>query len=218
MTMYEPVTSEYWHEHHELFTGVLPSYHRTDPVTIWGRVHTQEEHYAFPQSDREIIEVEPRRGTRTYICLQPYYYAPQYVIPIAITPQGIPFAHARTRQPALVGAIGMTTGPAELETLLVERIGNAWAVYYPGVTTWMLWECYVYGHHRTEPYPDDATTHALWTAFEALLVARTPDATRIVTPPRDSIATTKAYQALLVQHGYGPVSDRAWGKDLTPTA
>ena len=211
--MYEPATTAYWHEHHELFTGVLPSYHRTDPVTIWGRVHAEDERY---WNDREIIEVQPRRGTRTYVCLQPYYYAPQYVMPIALSPQDIPFAYARTRQPALVGALGMTTGPAEIETLLIERIGNAWAVYYPGVTPWMLWECYVYDHHRTDPCADDATMHALWTAFEALLLTREPEATRIATPPH-SIGTDEAYQAFLAQHGYEPLSDRAWGKDLTPT-
>jgi hypothetical protein len=206
-SMDEPVaTDTYWQEHRELFTSTLPSHHRADLVTVWGRVHVEEERYAFTWHDKEIFEVEPRRGIRTYVCMQPFYYAPQYYLPVALY-----------SRPTADGTIGVSTGPAALEEMVLSRMGNAWALYYPGVTTWLLWECYVDNRYRTEPFADDPTMHQLWATFEALLMARTPDATGIVTLPRDPIATEEAYQAFLAQHGYGRLSDRAWGKRLTPT-
>ena len=65
------MTDEYWHEHHELFSSTLTS-QGPDPVTVWGRVHAQKERYNFTFHSREIIDVQPPRGTRVYVNMQPY--------------------------------------------------------------------------------------------------------------------------------------------------
>jgi hypothetical protein len=65
------MTDEYWQAHHELFSSTFTS-QGPDPVTVWGRVHAEEERYNYTLHAREIIPVEPLRGTRTYVNMQPY--------------------------------------------------------------------------------------------------------------------------------------------------
>ena len=67
----EPVEDDFWTERRALFPAQFPTY-STTPEKVWGRLHTSEEHYA--SSRHEIIPISEKKGTRTYVMMQPYTY------------------------------------------------------------------------------------------------------------------------------------------------
>jgi hypothetical protein len=190
-----------------LFPGQFRYWLGSGPTsyTVWGRFHHKEDRYH--ETTIEIIPVQARRGTRTYIRMQPYLLEPQQTLSIALTDQ--PTDPPRPGQP-----IGIVTGAPQLEGLNEVPMGTAFAYYYPVETTMLIWECFLDRRFRTDPLAQDHAMHQLWQAFEAYLLEVVSPVTLLTTPHRDLIASDEDYQAFLAARGYTPLNKRGWGKRL----
>jgi hypothetical protein len=111
---------DFWSEHVPFFTGQLPSYY-TKPQKIWGRFHTSDDQYLC--GDHEIVPLTHRRGTRTYVMMQPYVLEPKLTLTVGLYKKPKQYADQEN-------AIGETVGPLKHDGFREAQVGNAQAWYY----------------------------------------------------------------------------------------
>lgn len=198
-------TDDFWSEHVPFFTAPLPTYY-TKPQKLWGRFHTSDEQYL--EGGHEIIPLNHRRGTRTYVMMQPYILEPKLALTVGLyrTPKRYADQHS---------AIGQTVAPMKHDGFREAHVGNGQAWYYHEDRTIVLWECFFDRSFRTHPLASDKNMCRLWEAFELWLVQRFPEARTIATPFNDPIArSVEEYQVFLRSLSYEPIAEAAYGKRL----
>lgn len=192
---------DYWTEEAHLGMGTFQYYH-SEARPIWAQVHVSEERYTFEPEEQEIVPVTALRGTRTYIHAQVFAWEPDWHLTAALS-----------WQPAADGSIGQVVGVEERGQRRQE-LGKAQAWYYQADGLILLWECFFNRFYRDAQLLDDPNMTALWQGMERWLAGRFPQAQRLVTPFRDPLFETSAYQAFLRRLGYTPVAQAAFGKAL----
>ena len=203
----EPVEDEFWTERRALFPAQFPTY-STTPEKVWGRLHTSEEHYE--SSRHEIIPISEKKGTRTYVMLQPYVREPKLTLTIGLYNK--PKHYADQESP-----IGEVIG-SNHEGFREVQVGNAQAWYYHADKTIVLWECFFEERFRTSPLPEDANMQKLWQSFEHYLLKKFPQASTLATPFNDPIAASiDEYQIFLKTLGYSSLAQGAFGKRIRAT-
>ena len=189
----------------QLMTAQFPSYY-TKPQKVWGRFHTSEERYFATQ--HEIIPLTEKKGTRTYVIMQPYVLEPKLTITVGLYPKPKRYADQDD-------AIGETISQPKQDGFREAQVGHAQAWYYPHDKTIVLWECFFDSRFRRHPLPEDANMHKLWKGFEHWLVSQLPQAKTLATPFNDPIAESiEEYQAFLKSLGYSPMATAAFGKSV----
>jgi hypothetical protein len=200
----EPVEDDFWTERRELFTAQFPTYY-TKPEKVWGRFYTGEEQYE--SSRHEIIPISEKKGTRTYVMMQPYVREPKLTLTVGLYAK--PKHYADQDSP-----IGEVIG-ANQEGFREAQVGNAQAWYYPADKTIVLWECFFDDRFRKYPLPEDANMQKLWQSFERYLVQKFPKAETLATPFNDPIAESiEEYQSFLRTLGYSLLAEAAFGKKI----
>lgn len=111
---------DFWTAHVPFFTGQLPSYY-TKPQKIWGRFHASDERYV--SGEHEIVPATHRRGTRTYVMMQPYVLEPKLTLTVGLYRTPKQYADQDS-------AIGKTVGQPRHEGFREVQVGNAQAWYY----------------------------------------------------------------------------------------
>jgi hypothetical protein len=190
----------YWTLDTRLFTGIFRSF-GSDPVSVRGKIHTEQERYTRSDVNQEITPIAIPSGTRTYLHMKPFVLIPDIRLTIGLY-----------RQPQPDAAIGEVISGQERRQKEVE-IGNVQAWSYPDGTL-VLWECFLHDFVRTLPLTADVNMQALWSSFEAFLAGQFTQSTQIVTMAYDPMFETDEYQAFLAARGYTPVAKAAWGKPL----
>jgi hypothetical protein len=199
------IEDDYWTEYLQLFTAQFPSYY-TKPQHVYGRFHTSEERYFAVQ--HEIIPLSEKRGTRTYVIMQPYVHEPKLSITVGLYPK--PKRYADQDE-----AIGQTIGQPKQDGFREVQVGNAQAWYYPQDKILVLWECFFDSRFRRLPLPEDTNMQKLWQGFEHWLISQFPHAKTLATPFNDPIAqSTEEYQSFLKSLGYTPLAPGAFGKSV----
>ncbi len=193
----------FWSEHHQFFTAQFSTYY-TKPQKVWGRFHVSEEEYMG--SALEIIPISQRRGTRSYVMMQPYVIEPVRTFTIGLYDK--PKKYADLESPVGEVLDARTEGIREVQ------IGNAQAWYYHEDKTLVLWECFFDRNFRKSHIDKDENMQRLWTNFEVWLKKRFPKATTLATPFDDPIAETHDYQSFLKSLGYSPLAKAAFGKKI----
>ncbi len=200
----EPVEDDFWTERRALFPAQFPTYY-TNPEKVWGRFHASEEQYE--SSRYEIIPISEKKGTRTYVMMQPYVREPKLTLTIGLYNK--PKHYADQESP-----IGEVIG-SNHEGFREVQVGNAQAWYYHADKTIVLWECFFEERFRTSPLPEDANMQKLWQSFEHYLVTKFPKASTLATPFNDPIAESiDEYQAFLKTLGYSSLAQGAFGKRI----
>ncbi len=179
-------------------------------VRLWERnwmlrlqAHVSEEAYSRGVED-EIIPLQQRRGTRTYVHAKPYILQPDYRVTVALN-----------AQPDPTGAVGTIAG-SEWAGMRRRLVGNAQGWYYPSEQTIILWECFFEPSFATSgSRTDDPNLNVLWRGFERFLVDHCPGARQMVTTYDDPVYETQAYQRFLGELGYRRLSTVAFGKEVT---
>jgi hypothetical protein len=75
------VEDDFWTERRELFPARFPTY-SAKPEKVCGRFHTSEEQYE--SSRHEIIPISEKKGTRTYVMMQPYVREPKLTFTVRL--------------------------------------------------------------------------------------------------------------------------------------
>jgi len=201
----DTVEDDFWTEHIELFTAQFPSYY-TKPQKVRGRFHTSEEKYSA--STHEIIPISEKRGTRTYVMMQPYVLEPKLTITVGLYPKPKHYADQDAE-------IGKTISQPKHEGFREAQVGNSQAWYYPADKTIVLWECFFDSRFHKHPFPTDTNMQNLWQSFEHWLIKKFPTATTLATPFNDPIAQSiEEYQAFLKILGYSPLAKAAYSKKV----
>ena len=190
----------YWQEDVSLFTGMFP-YYRNTPKQVRAKIHTSKEQYS---GLTEIVPIEPHRGERVYVMLHPYVEEPNIILTMGLHPP----KHYEDSQTT----IGKVQG-ATVQGFRQIQVGNCQAWYYTDHTL-ILWECFLERVFTGTDSPIIPAMTALWQSVEKHLQAKFPKVERIVTPFRDPLFETAAYQAFLRSQGYEPVAQAAYGKLL----
>ena len=201
----DTVEDDFWTERLLFFSAQFPTYYR-EPQRVHGRLHTSEEKYEASQY--EIIPISEKKGTRTYVMMQPYVLEPQFTISVGLYNKSKHYADQET-------AIGKTIGQPKQHGFREAQVGNAQAWYYHEDKTIVLWECFFDSRFRRHPIPDDKNMHHLWSAFEHYLLQKFPKAETLATPFNDPLAESiDEYQAFLKSLGYSPIAEAAFGKKV----
>lgn len=183
----------YWTADEEIGRAVLDG----EPYGVRMRVHEDREVYA---ESHEIVPVAPR-GERAYFQARAYVLLPDVRVTVGL------------REPAGGGGIGEVLS-SEYAGVRPLEVGSAQGWYYPAERTLVLWECLVDQRYRERDPLHDEALRVLWEGWERLLVGRSPGARRVVTPSWEPLYERPAWQRFLESLGYGPVAERAFGKQL----
>ncbi len=194
------MSEPYWTLDTSLFTGTF-RYFGSDPISVRGKVHTEQERYTRSDVNQEITPIAITSGTRTYFHMKPFVLIPDVILTIGLY-----------QQPQPSGAIGEVTSKQERRQKEVE-IGNVQAWSYPDGTL-VLWECFLHDFVRVGALEDDANMAMLWCSVETYLAGQFPQSTQIATTAFDPMFETDEYQQLLAALGYAPVAKAAWGKAI----
>ncbi len=191
----------YWNEDILLFAGKF-HYYRDSRQNVRAKLHVSNERY-FDKRD-EIVPVQTRNGTRTYVHFQPYVVEPVITFTVNV-------------QPKVYADLGETLGKVDSSKVSGTRdnpLGNAQAWYYHEDNILILWECFLEQLYRDAPVEKDMNMRHLWLRVEHYLLHRFPQAKTLVTPYTDPLFPSNDYQALLRSLGYTSVSQAAFGKPL----
>jgi hypothetical protein len=202
----DTVEDDFWTERLPFFTAQFPTYYRK-PQQVHGRFHTSEEQYEA--SRLEIIPISEKKGTRTYVMMQPYVHEPKLTLTIGVYNK--PKHYADQESP-----IGEVISAPQVQGFREAQVGNAQAWYYHTDKTIVLWECFFDRGFRKHPFPTDPNMQKLWQAFERYLSTKFPQASTLATPFNDPIAESiDEYQAFLKTLGYSPLAQGAFGKEIS---
>jgi hypothetical protein len=200
------VEDEFWTERLQLLTAQFPTYY-TKPQKVFGRFHISEEQYEV-SLQHEIIPISQRRGTRSYVMMQPYVLEPKFTITVGLY-------HKPKRYADQESPIGKTIGQPKQQGFREAQVGNAQAWYYPGDNMIVVWECFFDRGFRKHPLAEDTNMQNLWKGFEHWLIKRFPQATTLATPFNDPITESiEEYQAFLKTLGLAPIAEAAFGKHV----
>jgi hypothetical protein len=108
--------------------------------------------------------------------------------------------------------VGETEG-TDWEGMRHEVLGNAQAWYYPKDQALVLWECFLEDRHRQADPTGDANLQTVWRGFERVLLARSPDATKLYTTWED-IYERPVWRRFLEQQGYRQVDKAAFLREV----
>src|SRR2546421_10677808 len=78
----DTVDDDFWTERLPFFTAQFPTYYRK-PQQVHGRFHTSDERFEVSLI-KEIIPIREKRGTRTYVMMQPYVLEPKLTLTIGL--------------------------------------------------------------------------------------------------------------------------------------
>ena len=199
------VEDDFWTTHIPLFAAQFPNYY-TKPQKVFGRFHTSEERYF--DSSHEIIPINNKKGTRTYVMMHPYVLEPKLTITVGLYNKPKHYADQDS-------AIGKTIGKPKQEGFREAQVGNAQAWFYHDDKTIVLWECFFEDRFRKHPLPKDENMQKLWKSFEQYLLKQFPNATTLATPFNDPIINSiDEYQSFLKSLDYSPIAQAAFGKKV----
>ncbi len=186
-------TDPYWSEDLEIGVTELEG----EPFGVRLRVASQRERYWEGQ---ELVPVA-KRGERLYAHAQAYI-----LWPVITLTTGLP----ATVPPGALGVVldSDYTGVRPIE------VGGAQGWYYAEDRVAVLWECLVGDRYRVADPFEDRLLAFLWEGFERVLLERSPDAERVVTPSWEPLYEPVEWHRFLEGRGYSPVAERAWGKEV----
>src|SRR2546430_9740669 len=199
----EPAEQPYFTHDTSLFTGSF-AYFRNEPRLVRGKLHLADETYYGAAS--EIIPLQSKKGSCTYINLRTYVLIPDIEKRVGLYPHPKQYAD---QEPA----IGEVIASQEKPKMKEQDIGDGQAWYYPTDKTIVLWECGLYRHFAdNKPIHRDPNMQGLWTGFERFLTQQFKDATQIATTYADPDYETGEYQQFLAKLGYAqhPTAKAAW--------
>jgi hypothetical protein len=139
----DTVEDDFWTERLPFFTAQFPTYY-TKPQKVRGRFHTSEEKYSA--SPHEIIPISEKKGTRTYVMMQPYVLEPKLTITVGLYAKPKHYADQEAE-------IGKTIGQPKHEGFREAQVGNSQAWYYHEDKTIVLWECFFEADFTHTPSP-----------------------------------------------------------------
>jgi hypothetical protein len=200
------VEDEFWTERLPFFTAQFPTYYRTSQQ-VHGRFHTSNERFEVSLT-KEIIPISEKRGTRTYVMMQPYVLEPKLTLTIGLYKN--PKHYADQESP-----IGEAIGGPQVQGFKESQVGHAQAWYYPTDKIIVVWECFFDRGFRKHPFATDPNMQQLWQSFERYLVQKFLEASTVATPFNDPIAESiEEYQTFLKTLGYSPLAEGAFGKRI----
>ena len=186
-------TDPFWTEDLEIGAADLEG----EPYGVRLRVAAQRERYWGRQ---DLVDVA-RQGERMYVHAQA-----SVLWPVITLTAGLPAA-ASAGAPGVVLESGYT-GVRPME------IGDCQGWYYPEDGVAVLWECLVGDRYRAGDPSEDRLLSLLWKGFERVLLERSPNARRIVTPSWEPVYDPVSWHRFLEGRGYAPIAERAWGKEV----
>jgi hypothetical protein len=167
------------------------------------RIAIQEEAESFRRGygEQQIIALSANPGVRTTVSVQPYIIIPD----ISLSPD----AYSQVASPdALIHMLG--NDPQHDRHI---QIGSGLAWYFPVDHTIFLARFDISSHFLAtrEITTDPAFLH-LWQGFERYLLARFPDASRMMTSAGDAATASTSWNAFLTRLGYQSASAHVWAK------
>jgi len=186
-------TDPYWTEDLEIGLAELDG----EPFGVRLRVASQRERY---WGSRELLPIA-RHGEKLYLQAQAYILWPA----ITLT-AGMPAIETG-------GVLGVVLESDYTGVRPVE-VGDCQGWSYPEDGVTVLWECLVGDRYRAADPSEDPLYVLLWEGFERLLLERSPNAHRIITPSWEPVYDPPVWHRFLEGRGYSPVAERAWGKEV----
>jgi|SRR4051812_36319880 hypothetical protein len=123
---------DFWKIHIPFFTAQFSTYY-TKPQKICGRFHISDEKYRA--KSHEIVPVKEKRGSRTYVMMQPYVREQIWLMSVELYNKPKKYADQES-------AIGKTIGQPKQQGFRDVQVGNGQAWYYHEDKTIVLWECF----------------------------------------------------------------------------
>jgi hypothetical protein len=142
----------FWTHDTALFDGTF-HYYQDKKLPVRGKLHVSEERYWNDKDD--LIPLNHRRGTRSYVMMHPYVIEPKLIMMVAIDP----------KRYADEGDVLGKTADTRVEGFRDVQIGNAQAWYYPEDGLLVLWECFLGSFVRDAPLRKDTNMALLWGGF-----------------------------------------------------
>ncbi len=196
--MAERAQDSYWNLDRELGDGLIQG----EVYTIRARIHTALEPY---RAHEELLPLRQRTGQRLYIQAQSYILVPDFTLTVALQPP--PLSRA---------GIGRVVD-SEWEGMRHWKLGQAQVWGYPIDRVAVLWECYLEEWCRAQDPEGDPNLTVVWAGLERLITEQLPGLERIATPSWEDLYELDRWQEFLRAQGYQRLSERAFGKEISPS-